>query len=384
MEVFRGCVKIAVTMIPHITGTLLPSLSDYKEFHETMLNVAGVMLGLAFSALLFILSGGFKDFPTMRRTFLRLYASLGGNLLASLGMITAVAFAALYFPQTPVLQTLAVYSGLLIWSKTLLDYNRQLGYIRTLFSTKFVPRRYGPFQAYFRYIRNLGIFRNSILLVQLGIFAVYPLAANRIETGSYGVTSQCVYLLVGLHFGYALLRIIGFVPQFFMLTETEHLQADGIDDLNGDKPGSKSGTDYRKECELLRKHLLDHGFSELGHQGAEFLEGIIRLNLLPGDDRKDAWFNVHLDIPHQRPQIIRDACLSYAQRLFVEFCRSGCDVEEVVASFHFEIDGESQRDAIFLRTNRTELEKLLPPYETDPGALLRVKSKLVQGIYKSG
>ena len=76
-----------------------PTPIELDEFYKTLLSVSGVMFGIAFAAMLFVLQSGFTTFKFSRRMFLELYLHFGRQLLYSLAYLTAAPFIILYFPE---------------------------------------------------------------------------------------------------------------------------------------------------------------------------------------------------------------------------------------------------------------------------------------------
>jgi len=61
-----------------------PSIVDYSDYFKTLLTLSGVLLGLAFTALIFVIQSGFASFKFSRRMFLEQYVVFGRNLLSTL------------------------------------------------------------------------------------------------------------------------------------------------------------------------------------------------------------------------------------------------------------------------------------------------------------
>lgn len=164
-----------------------------EEFYKTLLSVSGVLFGIAFAAMLFVLQSGFSSFKFSRRMFLELYLHFGRQLLYSLAYLTAAPFLALFFSDS-----LAVISWLyalyfVYFLNATLDYAKEEGYILTIHSTKYVPRHYGRIRTYFRYIANRGALRNISFLLPVILFLVYPYAISIIDTDSLYLTKTAIF-----------------------------------------------------------------------------------------------------------------------------------------------------------------------------------------------
>lgn len=358
---------------------MFQELTDYPDFFSTMLNVAGVLLGLAFSSLLFILSGGFKEFPSSRRMFLKLYVKLGTNLLTSLTLIVVLCFGGMFLNISSGSFGFVVLALTAFWLKSLLDYKSQRGYIQTLDSNKFCPSSYGGFRRYFRYIRNLGIINLVILVVECWILLIYPLtAANDVSEGLR--YSHWIFVMASVHFVYSLARIIIFIPQFFYITKTEYENVDYVSDVNGTGK-QQSDIDYTKEHELFRKHLLDHGFEEIEAKNAKgFKDGEIFVNYLSAD-KKEAWMNVHISCSlTSLPELLKES-LGYGRDLLIAFKNCGCDLNEIVLSYHFSVDGLPSNDCLFFRVSRSECEELNLTNNTSE-VMLNIKNSVIDPIWR--
>jgi len=53
-----------------------PEIQNYAEYFQTLLSITGVLFGLAFTALIFIIQNGFTSFKLSRRMFLEVYVFL--------------------------------------------------------------------------------------------------------------------------------------------------------------------------------------------------------------------------------------------------------------------------------------------------------------------
>ena len=192
-----------------------------EEFYKTLLSISGVLFGIAFAAMLFVLQSGFSSFKFSRRMFLELYLHFGRQLLYSLAYLTAAPFLVLHFSSN---------LGAITWLYTLyfiyflnatLDYAKEEGYILTIHSEKFVPRHYGRIRSYFRYIANRGALRNILFLVPVILFPVYPYAISIIDTGSLYLTKTAIFYSCLISLLYSLYKITKFIPEFFVYTSME-------------------------------------------------------------------------------------------------------------------------------------------------------------------
>ncbi|HGF7496847.1 TPA: hypothetical protein AB5A57_003477 [Vibrio cholerae] len=73
--------------------------SNIDSFYETLISVAGVLLGIGFAAILFILQSGFSSFKYTRVMLIELYLYYGKQILLILIYLTLIPLMALYLPN---------------------------------------------------------------------------------------------------------------------------------------------------------------------------------------------------------------------------------------------------------------------------------------------
>ncbi len=334
-----------------------PAPADFSAYYGDLLSTAGVLFGLAFAALLFVIQSGFASFKFSRRMFLEVYVHFGRGLLISLAYLTVLPFAMLHFPFYSRFFTFLYYLFAILYAKAVLDHFRQLGYIHTLMSTAFVPPSFGSVRRYFRYISNLGgtaVFGlSSVLLVLLG----YPVIVSIADGGSWTITQKGFFYSSILVLSHVVLRITSFIPEFFKLSNQE---LDYAQEPSAAKPDDVTSIDYSVEKMALRQFLLDHGVRELDAQSPiTFLDGELALVIQADREGAEAWFNA--DVTATNPTIVevRDQVCQYAMRLFQLFADSQVDINQIVISFHIRIDGDTKSRNMFFRTTRSELETVL-------------------------
>ncbi|QDU44387.1 hypothetical protein Mal52_28680 [Symmachiella dynata] len=351
-----------------------PGINDYTDYFKTMISVAGVLFGLAFAALLYVLQSGFSSFTVSRNMFLEHYVHFGGNLLVTLSYLTLISVGVAYFSGATMLLNIAYYIFCISFLKTRLDYLKQLGYIHTLNSKKYVPSNYGPCRRYFRYIKNLGFLQIGFQISVALILIVYPMVIAAKESGGFGFTPKAFFYSTMLVFMYCLIVTVRFIPNFFEILKIEYES-----DLAGDK-NSEIEIDYQSEKKLLRKYLINHGVNELNeNEKKEFLDGTISLNILDEKKEPEAWFNVHVHISDSNIVKIHNEVCRYAYGLFEKLNASQVDVNTFVLSFHIFINGD--RRNMFFRSTRNELNAVL--LEEPVSAILLIKNKVFDDIFQN-
>jgi len=357
-----------------------PGINDYFDYFRTLLSISGVLLGLAFTALIFVIQSGFASFKFSRRMFLELYAVFGRNLLITLSYLTLASLGVLYLGTHNRFLSIGYYLFALIFIKSLLDYYKHRGYLHTLFSTKFVPGHYGKFRSYFRYIKNLGFFSVLFLLIYLFVFTAYPIVISFNETDTFFVTTKGYFYSTLILLTYSIIQIVNFIPEFFRLSNMElesRIQTE-------EQATSREGTeiDYVKEKSVLSDYLTDHGFGELSAlEPSGFLDGTLYVGFLHHTSTPEAWFNIMIEVRNSSVFEIRDAVCDYAYKTFKLLHNSMVDINSFVLSFHIRIEGEPSSRNIFFRSTRSELDAILTN-RNRISAVMEIKNKLFDELFR--
>lgn len=351
---------------------------NYNDFFKTLLSVSGVLFGLTFAGLLFILQNGFSSFTFTRRMFLILYLHFGRQLLYSLSFLTFLPFVFLYFPNNFKLITIIYLIFFILLFHAVLDHAKEEGYLSTIFGNKFVPRKYGKIRSYFRYIKNRGFFRNIFHFIPILFMLLYPFYLSIREHQSLILTDRSIFYSCLLIFLFTLLRVAGFIPEYFRYQEME-LKNEKSSEIQIDE---KSAVRNLQAKQALLKHLKGHQILELGPtESVEFLEGTLNLDFLSNNDNDEAFFNAWVSIKTTPPDVVRESVLLYAHHFFKYLHNSGIDLNKFVLSFHID-NGEQKSRNIFLRVTRNELDNLFSIPNSIPNDLLKIKNYLIDDLYK--
>ena len=342
-----------------------PGLTElqYLEFYKTLLTVSGVLFGLAFGGMLFILQSGFTTFTFSRKMFLKVYLHFGRQILFALAFLTTLPFFILYFPSAGKTQVVSViyFIFLSLFLNATLDYAKEQGYIKTLFSQKFVPNSYGRIRTYFRYIKNRGFLVNLVFLYPVIFVLIYPYIISYTETESFWLTKKSMFYSCMLILGYCLLKITKFIPEFF----SEDEKAKNL-----------------KEKQHLKLFLLDRGIQELDPiKEIEFLDGNLSANFLEFKDDSEAWFNISIEVNNETPDTIRKETYQYACRFLSLINESLIDINSFVLSFHIRIAKGNSRN-IFIRTSRNELKTIFAPGINCIDQIPKLKNILVDELFR--
>ncbi|WP_417750268.1 hypothetical protein [Rosistilla oblonga] len=352
-----------------INAVLNPPLpKEVDAYYENLLNTSGMLFGLAFAGLLFVIQSGFSSFKFSRRMFLEVYVRFGRGLLVSLAYLTVLPFAMLHFPYFPRIYTVAYIFFAFVYGKAVLDHLRQLGYIHTLSTPAFVPQSFGALRAYFRFITNIGWPVRLVGLPLLLLLLVYPLLIS-LASGSWTITEQgFVYSSVVLLL-HAVARITSFIPEFFKMSNLE-LESARIPEEASQEYGVK--IDYRIERKTLRKFLEIRGVAELDHSKPKiFLDGDATLELLVDRDGPEAWFNATVSVKNPPREELHGELCCYAIQILGLCAESTVDINEFVISINVHIHGRDGQLNMFFRTNRAELDTV---FTKGQDAVTRVRS----------
>lgn len=337
--------------------------------------MSGVLFGLAFAALLYVLQSGFSSFKFSRNMFLEYYVHFGRNLLVTLSYLTVIALGVAYFPDATTILTLGYYLFATLFLKTRLDYLKQLGYIHTLFSKQFVPSHYGPIRAYFRYIRNLGVPSLFVIGFTFLVLLIYPILIAVSESGGMGMTPKAFFYSTIFLLVYSLVITVQFIPNFFEVLKLEH--ESGLSESNGEVAETVDNTAEKK---ILRQYLVDHGVSELDPlTPKDFLDGTLCLDFVEDRAEPEAWFNVRIETSSGDVIGIHDEVCRYGFCLFEKLKASQVDVNTFVLSFHIYI--ERKHYNMFFRSTRSELREVLR--ESPIVGMLKIENKVLDDVFRN-
>ncbi|MCG6146628.1 hypothetical protein [Leptospira bandrabouensis] len=326
---------------------------NFDTYFSNVLTTSGVLLGLAFAAMTYILENGFASFKYNRLMFLKLFTEFGKMILYILSYLVINSFIYLSVDASPILTSI-FYIFSFIFLKSLLDYNKHKGYIHTILTNKFVPPAYGKLRSYFRFITNLGLVNSTIIFFQFFTFILLPIYISYVDESIFRISERSLALSSGIYLVYSVFMIARFIPQFALIANTEYEanlpsadnQNDGIADIN---------INYKVEKETLNKYLESKGIKCGEENPIEFLGS--QLKIFPTNDlNPEAWFNIIIKNPNGDPLIIRDSIDKFAHRLLTILSESNSDINSFVLSFHIYIAEKSWN--IFFRSNKAELNKI--------------------------
>jgi hypothetical protein len=126
---------------------------------------------------------------------------------------------------------------------------------------------------------------------------------------------------------------------------------------------------------------LDHGVTELDSE-VDFLDGQLFINFVQEREGAEAFFNVNIEVNNSGVYEVRDAVLDYAYRLFSLFERSLVDINSFIVSFHVRMGGERATRNIFFRVTRPELKELISKAQNPRSAVMSIKNKLFDELFR--
>lgn len=358
---------------------LTPSgLQSYDAYFNTVLSISGVLFGLAFAALLFIIQSGFSSFKYSRRMFLELYVHFGKGLLISLAYLTIMPLLILYAKNHWWAINITYTWFCLFYFKALLDHQYQLGYIETLHSNKYIPQSYGKLRSYIRTITNLGFIKNIVIFTLTIFILIYPILVSYEENNSISMTEKGIFYSSILIMILTILKIKNFIPEFFDISNQE------LDYKETSKSDKENQIDYKVEFEAFEKHLISNEISEIDiTKEKSFLDGTIWLQFLKGE-RVEIWINAHIEVDDVTNIEIKNEVCSYAAKILAIFSTSKVDINSIAISFHIKIiDDVKHSRNIFLRTNRLELEGIDLNSEDVVQEISKIENILFDKIFRS-
>lgn len=350
-----------------------------EDFYRTLLSVSGVLFGIAFAAMLFVLQSGFSSFKFSRRMFLELYLHFGRQLLYSLAYLTAAPFLALFFSDNLAVSSWLYGLYLIYFLSATLDYAKEEGYILTIHSTKFVPRHYGKIRAYFRYISNRGALKNILLLLPVILFLLYPYVISIVNSHSLYLTKTAIFYSCVIPLFYTLYKITKFIPEFFIYTGME-MSANSQEAVEEQSEDEKQKNIVEKRA--LREFLNNHGLYELNPTTPrKFIDGDISVSFLDKIDNGEGWFNIDVNISNVTPEQVRNNVFEYAHELATRLYESKVSINTFVLSFHIRIGNQSSRN-MFFRMSRNELDEIFSLGRDQPEDMGKLKNVVFDELFR--
>ena len=237
---------------------------EYGNYFTNQLILSSTLLGLLIATSTFLLQSGFSSFEYSRTMFLKYYVRLTKFLFLLLAYNIIISIIFLYIECSNSIAFVFHSLFSLIFTKYFLDFYSHKGYIHTVFSTKYNPRK-NRLRKYLRYISNLGFIQILVIIILLSIVIIYPLIL-----GQYGeFTERQVFISTVISFVFCVVSLIRILPQFFNFSEQEYKQK------QNNELSKEIEVDITQELLILKETLLKNGRKEL--------EEIIPTNKISGE-----------------------------------------------------------------------------------------------------
>ena len=351
-------------------------IDDYTGYFETILSVTGVLFGLAFTAIIFIMQNGFSSFQFNRKMFLEIYLHFGKNLLYSLAYIIVITLFALYLPSFENAKVFVFSIFSFLFTKSLLDHSKYTGYINTVFSTKYVPNHLSKIRKYFRFIANNGILHEAFVCLIIFSVVIYPAIISYSYEEGFNLTEKSIFYITLSLLIFSIVKIVNFIPEFFQLSNIE------IESQTKKEHYEDKNIDLIKENESLEMYLKANEFDHFDPLAKNiFLDGNVYLSLIKDRKEPESWFNINIEVTNPDLEELFSEICNYAYDIFKLLQSSKTDINTFVLSFHINISGDKRRN-IFFRTTRSELSSILEKNLTKEESVLSIENKLFDQLFR--
>ena len=344
---------------------------NFKDYFLNQLTLSSTLLGLIIATSTFILQSGFTSFEFSRSMFLKYYVRLSKFLFLLLGYNILSCLVFLYIKNTQeVAFILHIIFGL-FFTKYFLDFYSHKGYIITLFSSKFNPRK-NRLRKYLRYVFNLGFIPVVFILLVLTITIFYP-----ISLGELGIFSEKQgFASTFIAFFICIISLIRIIPQYFTFSEQEYSQKENNELQQGIE------TDISQELVVLKDTLLKNGRNELKSKvPLETLNGDLQVSL--ANKKDEAFFVIDIWTASSNVERIVREIEIYSYDFFKELNDVHVDVNSFVLSYFIRIEGVDSSRTYFVRSKRTELAELFGVTANPKEFIERIKNKVIDELFRS-
>jgi len=172
----------------------VPDAVSLEETAKIMLPVTGMLLGLVYVTLSSWLQGGLSLLEHTKPLFEDLVAARGKvivDLLFGASLVSLFAILGIHL-----LITLSFWFFGIIFLFDLLKETAAIGYITTLFSSKFIPSHYGKNRGFLRKILNAGLAGWIKPIFLYGICVVYPVIVSQNMTDLPSLSEKSIILFI--------------------------------------------------------------------------------------------------------------------------------------------------------------------------------------------
>lgn len=178
-----------------------------SEIGEIVLPVTGVLLGLVYTAHIYWLQGGFSKLEYTKNLLEDLLLAEGKIVLDLLIGASVISLFAIIESISLISSIFYIFS--LVFIIDIVKYTAELGYIHTLFSSKYIPSNYGQVRTYIRKILNAGILGWVKPLFLFFLVIVYPLilSYDSISSGILILNNNSIIVFILVSTLFSLLQV---------------------------------------------------------------------------------------------------------------------------------------------------------------------------------
>ncbi len=344
---------------------------DYGNYFGSQLALSSTLLGLLIATSTFLLQSEFSSFEFSRTMFLKYYVRLTKFLFLLLAYNIIISLIFLYLECNT--QFAFWFHGFfsLVFIKYFLDFYAHKGYIITISSKKFNPRK-NKLRKYLRYISNLGLIQIIVIIFLLSIVVVYP-----IWLGKFGVlTERQGFISTVISFVFCVVSLIRILPQYFNFSELEYKQK------QNNELSQEIEVDISQELTILKDTLIKNGRKELeGTISTKGIDGEIHVHLF--DKKDEAFFVINVWLQSSNINQIVRWVEKYSHDFFKELNDTNVDINSFVHSYFLRIDEVNEPKMYFIRAKRTELEETFKKSYKPAEFVKKIKNKVIDDLFRS-
>lgn len=341
-------------------------ISDKRlaDFLQLVLPLSGVLLGLVFAGLTFLLETGIKSLEYTRDLVREVFTRYAKIILRLLTYVTIVSLFALENFNSLIVASFFIFTILFI--KSALDYVSYAGYIETMFSSKFIPTGYSKTRQYFRKIRNAGLKPWVRLGPAIFLINVLPLYWMY-KTRSYQLSNEGIYLSLFAALVLVVIELPSLITQTFDIQkqiakkrEEKNLEkAEALEDLEEGEAFSKEQIEIQSS--IAKENIKQLGIRTIYELGIEDVNWQETGNpVLQYEPIVNEYGTLHLNLIlpelEGRPQRLREMIIEWVEKIMKSFQDWDTDILDIALSF-WSFDGKTHL-AIF-RGRPAEIENII-------------------------
>ncbi len=344
---------------------------DYGNYFSSQLVLSSTLLGLLIATSTFLLQNGFSSFEFSRTMFLKYYVRLTKFLFLLLAYNIIISLIFLYLKCNT--QIAFWFHGFfsLIFIKYFLDFYSHKGYIITISSKKFNPRK-NKLRKYLRYISNLGLIQLIVIILLLSIVVVYPIWLGRFGA----LTERQGFISTIISFVFCVVSLIRILPQYFNFSEQEYKQK------QNNELSQEIEVDISQELIILKDTLIKNGRKELEETiPTKGINGEIHVCL--SDKKDEAFFVIDVCLQSSNVNQIVRWVEKYSYDFFKELNDTSVDINSFVHSYSLRIEGVNELKMYFIRATRIELEEAFKKNYELTEFIKTIKNKVIDDLFRS-